>query len=81
MAWTLDSAEKLAKAGYIRHRRIFCRRCGHEVWLYALPGNAFRTMLLELATFQPHRQTCPPSKRDSHDRYDSQTLLFKPVPE
>ncbi len=61
-SWPYTSAESLARAGYVRKTRIFCRRCGHEVWLYALPGNSFRTMLLELSTFAPHRLACPPAR-------------------
>ena len=81
MSWTLNSEQALAQAGYRCLRRIFCSRCGHEVWLYALPGNSFRTMLLDRTTFVPHRETCPPPRRPNWRPHDPVTGLFDEVPE
>lgn len=57
MAWTLDSHEKLARAGFLFRKRVNCRRCGKEIALYKRPiGDT--TMGIDLHTYMPHSRSC-----------------------
>lgn len=56
MSWTLDSHEKLAKAGYLFRKCVDCRRCGVDVAIYGTPDG--HGIAIDRKTFQPHRETC-----------------------
>lgn len=75
MAWTLNSHEKLAAAGYLFRKCVDCRRCGVAIAIYGTPeGHAIG---IDRRTFEPHRKTCAALKKKPGPR--SGNLFGEPL--